>query len=102
MLIVIAFLMGWYGRGVALPSGSPSGRGNDPRQPHLKVIAQVGRGPTTEILFGRLPVGDDYAVSLERRMGYLDRYYQQQGGRLAGLHRKLDLRLDSLHVTPYE
>ena len=32
MLVVLAFLMGWYGRGVALPSGSPRGRGIDPRR----------------------------------------------------------------------
>jgi len=37
MLVVIAFLMGWYGRGVALPAGSRSGGGNDPRRPRLSA-----------------------------------------------------------------
>jgi len=32
MLLVLAFLMGWYGRGVALPSGDPSGKGHAPRR----------------------------------------------------------------------
>jgi len=72
----------------------------DPRKPEITVDAQMGWGPKCEIIFGRLPVGDDYAVSLERRMAYLDQYYQQNGRRLTGPSAaSLDLRFDELHVT---
>jgi len=44
MLVVLAFLMGWYGRGIALPSGSPSGEGRGPRRGAERLRLSAGEG----------------------------------------------------------
>ena len=49
MLVVIAFLMGWYGRGVALPAGSPSGGGNDPRRRAETLRLSAGEGAVRDL-----------------------------------------------------
>jgi hypothetical protein len=70
-------------------------------EPELRVLAQVGRGKTTEIRFGRFPIGNgDFVVSPERKMSYLDAYVADHGGKLAGFHDYLDLRFDHLHLSP--
>jgi len=71
-----------------------------PREPHLRIWAQVGRGLRTDIRFGRFPTGDDdYCVSPARKIAYLDKFYRDNGGRLAGQAAFLDLRFDKLHVS---
>jgi len=70
-------------------------------EPYLRMYAQVGRSRTTDIRFGRFPApgGGDYVVSPERKMSYLDGYYEDHGGRLAGINTYIDLRYDQLHVS---
>lgn len=67
----------------------------------LVMTAQVGRGRPTTIVVGRLPSGDDYCVSPQRKLAYLDKYYSDRARRLAGVDAELDLRFDQLHVEPY-
>ena len=73
-----------------------------PEQPHLRIKAQTGRGRPTDIRWGRFPAPDglDYCVSPERKLEYLDWYYQTNGGRLAGLNSWIELRYDKLYVSP--
>jgi hypothetical protein len=55
MLVVLAFLMGWYGRGIALPGAGPN---------------EKGRAPDREIRLPRLPMGEGSVRHLgERRSG---------------------------------
>lgn len=69
-------------------------------EPHLRMYAQVGRGPRTDIRFGRFPADSgDYVVSPQRKMSYLDVYAAEHDGRLAGLNDYIDLRYDELHVS---
>ncbi len=69
-------------------------------EPHLRMYAQVGRGGSTDIRFGRFPLpGGDYVISPERKLSYLDEYAEDHGGQLAGLNRYIDLRYDELHVS---
>ncbi len=70
-------------------------------EPFLRMYAHVGQGWPTDIRFGRFPAEDmpDYVVSPQRKMTYLDRYVAEHSGKLAGLHRYLDLRYDQLHVS---
>jgi len=71
-------------------------------EPHLRYFAQVGRGNTTEIRFGRFPEpGGDHNVRTERKLSYIDAYVGRHNGRLAGLHSYIDLRFDELHVSVY-
>ena len=70
-----------------------------PREPHLRIWAQVGRGLRTDIRFGRFPAGEDYCVSPARKIAYLDKFYRDNGGRLAGQAAFIDLRFDTLHVS---
>jgi len=72
-----------------------------PNEPHLRMWAQAGRERPTDIRFGRFPRpgGDDYVVSPERKLSYLDEYVRLNGGRLAGLHRYLDLRYDQGYAS---
>jgi len=68
--------------------------------PLLRMYAQIRTSRRTEILFGRFPQpAGDYVVPTNRKLGYLDTYAAENGGRLAGLNRCLDLRLDQLYVT---
>jgi len=70
-------------------------------EPELRMYAQIGRGPSTDIRFGRFPApgGGDYVVSPQRKMSYLDEYAAGNGGRVAGLNSYVDLRFDELHVS---
>jgi len=69
-------------------------------EPFLRMYAQIGQGKPTDIRFGRFPEGKgDYVVCPERKLSYLDAYYEDHNGRLAGLNRYLDLRYDQLHVS---
>ena len=70
-------------------------------EPALRMFAQIGRGPATDIRFGRFPApgGGDYVVSPQRKISYLDEYAGDHGGRLAGINSYLDLRFDELHVS---
>jgi TusA-related sulfurtransferase len=70
-------------------------------EPHLRMYAQIGRGPATDIRWGRFPTpdGTDYVVSPQRKMQYLEGYAADHGGRLAGFNRYLDLRFGELHVS---
>lgn len=70
-------------------------------EPELCLYARQGRGKTTEIRFGRFPHpdGGDWVISPARKMRYLDDYVQDQDGRLAGVHRYIDLRFDELRVS---
>jgi len=70
-----------------------------PAEPHLRMYAQIGRGRATDIRFGRFPTADDYCVSPQRKLAYLDKYYSDNGQRLSGTNDYLDLRYDSLHVS---
>ncbi len=72
-----------------------------PDEPHLRMWAQVGQGRATDIRFGRFPApdGEDYVVSPQRKMSYLDQYVRQNNGRLAGLHRYVDLRYDQGYAS---
>jgi hypothetical protein len=71
-------------------------------EPQLRLFAQVHKGKTTDIRFGRFPhPGADFVVSPARKLSYLDEYVARHGGRLAGLHEYLDLRYDDLHVSLY-
>ncbi|MHC4248806.1 MAG: hypothetical protein ACYS9X_06725 [Planctomycetota bacterium] len=55
MLVVLAFLMGWYGRGIALPGAGPN---------------EKGRGPDREVRLPPISMGDGSARPLgERRSG---------------------------------
>jgi hypothetical protein len=67
-------------------------------QPHLRLYAQVGDGPMTDIRFGRFPTpgGGDYEVTPEAKMGHLDDYFLDHGKRLAGLNSYIDLQYDQL------
>lgn len=69
-------------------------------EPHLRMYAQFGQSSPTDIHFGRFPIDDeDYVVSPARKLSYLDEYFEDHNGRLAGLNRYLDLRYDELHVS---
>ena len=71
-------------------------------EPHLRYYAQIGRGETTDIRFGRFPQpGGDHNVLTERKLSYIDSYVARHKGRLAGLHTYIDLRFDELHVSVY-
>ena len=71
-------------------------------EPHLRYYAQVGRGETTDIRFGRFSApGGDHNVQTERKLSYIDSYVARHKGRLAGLHSYIDLRFDELHVSVY-
>ncbi len=71
-----------------------------PNEPHLRMWAQVGQGRPTDIRFGRFPSSDeDYVVTPQRKVSYLDQYVQQNAGRLAGLHRYVDLRYDQGYAS---
>lgn len=72
-----------------------------PDEPHLRMWAQVGQGRATDIRFGRFPApdGEDYVVSPQRKISYLDQYVRQNNGRLAGLHRYVDLRYDQGYAS---
>ena len=66
--------------------------------PFLRMYAQVGTSPRTEILFGRFAVpGGDWQVSTKRKLQNLDGVAAKHGGMLAGL-KGLDLRLDYAYV----
>ena len=67
-------------------------------EPELRMYASRGEDGVTDIRFGGFPQpGGDYVVSPERKLSYLDSYYQDHG-RLAG-KRYLDLRHDHLYVS---
>ena len=70
-------------------------------EPEIRMYAQVGRGPATEIRFGRFPRegGADFLIPPERKMSYLDTYVAQHNGQLAGLSRHIDLRYDELRYS---
>ncbi len=70
-------------------------------EPELRMYAQQHRGQPTDIRFGRFPHpdGGDWVVSPERKMKYLDEYVSDQGGRLAGVHRYIDVRFDELRFS---
>lgn len=64
----------------------------------LRMYAQVGTSPRTEIEFGRFGLpGGDWQVSTKRKLKYLDGVAAKHGGMLAGL-KGLDLRLDYAYV----
>lgn len=67
-------------------------------QPHLRMYAQVGDSPVTDIRFGRFPTpgGGDYEVAPEVKMDHLDDYFLDHGKRLAGLNSYIDLQYDQL------
>ncbi len=67
-------------------------------EPHLRMYAQVGDGPATDIRFGRFPAptGGDYEVAPEVKMSHLDDYFLDHGHRLAGLNSYIDLQYDQL------
>ena len=66
-------------------------------QPHLRMLARVGRLAPTEIWFGRFPVDSaDYEVPTSRKMELLDYTAAANGGRLIGLKGRIDLRYDDL------
>ncbi len=67
-------------------------------QPHLRMYAQVGDGPVTDIRFGRFPApgGGDYEVAPEVKMSHLDDYFLDHGRHLAGLNTYIDLQYDQL------
>ena len=69
-------------------------------EPHLRMHARDNQGQQTDIRFGRFPAQDglDYCVSPQRKLEYLDAYYQANG-RIAGLNQYIDLRYDRLHVS---
>lgn len=68
------------------------------RAPFLRMYAQVGTSPRTEILFGRFPVsGGDHNVPTADKLDRLDGVASKHGGMLAGL-KGLDLRLDYAYV----
>jgi len=68
-------------------------------EPHLRMLAHDDRGRSTDIRFGRFPVpgGGDYVLSPQRKISYLDEYAAENDGKIAGLNRYLDLRLDQLY-----
>ena len=70
-------------------------------EPELRMYAQQHRGQATDIRFGRFPHpdGGDWVISPERKMKYLDEYVSDQGGRLAGVHRYIDVRYDELRFS---
>jgi len=74
----------------------------NPTRPHIVLIAQMRGWRQTEVAFGRLPVGDDYVVSTERKMANLDAYCKARGWHLSGRDERVDVRLDELLVTPYD
>ncbi len=64
-------------------------------EPDLRMWAQVGQGPRTDIRFGRFPnASGDWVVSPERKMSYLDEFVGDHG-RLAGVREYIDLRYDT-------
>jgi len=69
-----------------------------PTDPRLGFWAQRGRGRATYYCFGSLPAADglDPAVPVEQRVGYLRDYYGKHGT-LAGIHRRIDLRFDTMY-----
>lgn len=70
-------------------------------EPELRMYAQIGRGRSTDIRFGRFPApgGGDYVIGPQRKISYLDEYVAANRGRLAGVNSYLDLRFDELHVS---
>ena len=68
-------------------------------EPHLRMRAQIGDGPCTDIRFGRFPASDglDYEVSAEEKMSSLDDWYRDHNGTLTGLAAYIDLQYDELH-----
>ena len=72
-----------------------------PYESHLSVFAQVGKGNRTRIRFGRFPAsgGGDYVILPEQKMASLDKYVKDHYGRLAGIHRWIDLRHDQLETS---
>lgn len=72
----------------------------DPRAPHLRMWAQVGRSRATDIRFGQFPRHEgDHVVSPDRKLSQLDEFVTRNGGRLAGTKAYLDLRYDHLHAS---
>jgi hypothetical protein len=67
-------------------------------EPYLRMYAQMGNGPVTDIRFGRFPApsGGDYEVSPEVKMSHLDDYFLDHGRRLAGMNSYIDLQYDQL------
>ncbi len=70
-------------------------------EPELRMYAQQARGRPTDIRFGRFPHpdGGDWVISPDQKMKYLDDYVSDQGGRLAGVHRYIDVRYDELRLS---
>lgn len=66
-------------------------------QPHLRMLAQVGRTAPTEIWFGRFPADSgDYEVPTTRKLEMLDYTAAVNHGKLVGLRGRIDLRYDDL------
>lgn len=69
------------------------------REPQIRMYALTPEGEKTDIRFGRFPSPEgDYIVTAERRMKYLDEYFDHHGA-LAGHNDWIDLRYDQLHVS---
>lgn len=69
-----------------------------PGDADLRMYAQSGRTNRTAILFGRFPdTGGDYVVAPDRKAENLDRVVAENGGRLAGIGRDVNLQ----HDPPY-
>ncbi len=72
-----------------------NGRISPPPEPHIRMVAQLGQGPRTDIRFGHFPVDElDYCVSPRQKLAYLDAVFKANGGRLAGVNSRIELRYD--------
>jgi hypothetical protein len=72
----------------------------DPHSAHLRLFAQIGTSRPTEVRFGRFPApGGDYVVPPARKMSELDRFVAENGGRLAGTRRWVNLQYDQLETS---
>ena len=70
-------------------------------EPHLLMVAQLGKGGQTIVRFGRFPVEGipDYCISPAQKLLYLDTYVRGNGGRLSGTNHTIDLRYDTAYVS---
>ena len=71
----------------------------NPADPHLIMVAQVGRGARTNIRFGRFPIdGQYYCVAPAQKLASLDVIAEANNGHLAGVGPYIELRYDRAYV----
>jgi hypothetical protein len=67
-------------------------------KPHIVIHARGRDGQPVDVWFGRFPMPNgDYIVTAQHRLANLDQYILRCGGYF-GVHRRVDLQYDKVHV----